>query len=427
MPYPRPGEPIVPRLLRPLVLARRPGPPPADGELLALVDLGPRAWERLSAETCQRLSLLVVDRVQTRIATLSDLALRTPLPDPAIALSLPLERRTANTLRRELAGRNPTGLWTVARYLGIRRFGGRALIDLVAAVEARGGLLPPAPQPAATPPVSDVTEQVLHDLLVSVSRRLPISAAEAEATLARETTTAPDLDHLVRTAVRLGNDVPFRAVDLGGTRMLVRPCELTLAQTAYRLAARAVQGWGAVTIGAVTAQLHAALPTGVTTTFVERLMSGIETFRWLDRRAGWFWLVQPTNPPTNPLLAGVRKVLSVVPRLSLVRLRGALLRARQGVTLSLEALRQVCLAVPGARVTDGVVVTATPGGVPLTETEQRLVQILRAARPTGIPDTRLRMKIRAVGLPWTPILRLLRSSPLVECAPDGRFHLVGSA
>jgi hypothetical protein len=413
--YPRAGEPIVPRLLRPLVLERRPGPRPVDSELLALVDLGPRAWARLPPETCQRLSLLVVDRVQTRIATLPDLALSTPLPDPATALSLPLERRTANTLRRELAERKLTGPWTVARYLGIRRFGGRALVDLLAALEARGELLPPAPQPGVASGGDVRTERVLHDLLVAVSRRLPISEAEAEAAI------SPELGQLVRTAVRLGNDVPFRTLDLGGTRMLVRPSELTLAQTAYRLAARAVHGWGAVTVGAVTAQLHAALATGVSASFVERLMSGIETFRWLDREAGWFWLLQPTNP----LLSGVRKVLSVVPRLSLVRLRGALLRARQGVTLSLEALRQVCLAIPGAHVTDGIV-TATPGSVPLTETELQLVKILRAARPTGIPDTRLRGMIRAVGLPWTPILRLLRSSPLVECAPDGRFQLLGS-
>ena len=152
-------------------------------------------------------------------------------------------------------------------------------------------------------------------------------------------------------------------------------------------------------------------------------MTGLATFRWLDRDAGWFWLLQPSNP----LLAGVRKVLSVVPRLPLVKLRAALLRARQGVTLSLEALRQICLAVPGTRVTDGVVATAPAEAVSLSELELRLVTILRAAQPAGLPDTRLRLMVRAIGLPWTPVLRLLRSSPLVQCGPDGRFQLVGTA
>jgi hypothetical protein len=403
------------------VLDRRPGPRPADGELLALVDLGPRAWRRLPAETCRRLSLLVVDRVQTRIGMLPEVARRTRLPDPAAALALPLERRTVNTLRRVLVGPELTGPWTVERYLSIRRFGGRALLDLLTAVEARGGMLPRASTPAAAPLVS---EQALHDLLVRVSRQLPIPEADAQDALRRDDRagTTADLGQLLREAVRLGNDVPFRALDLGGTRMLVRPSELTLAQTTYRLAARAVQGWGAVTVAAVAAQLETAFPTGVSEAFVRRLMAGIATFRWLDRDAGWFWLLQPANP----LLATVRKVLSVVPHLSLVRLRGALLRARQGAALSLEALRQVCLAIPGACIADGVVVTARAGAVVLTETEQRLVKMLRAARPTGIPDSRLRVMVRAIGLPWTPILRLLRCSPLVECAPDGRFQLVGS-
>ncbi|HEX3313114.1 MAG TPA: hypothetical protein VHS32_43315, partial [Streptosporangiaceae bacterium] len=255
-------------------------------------------------------------------------------------------------------------------------------------------------------------------------RLLPISEAEAHAAVGREVggDAAPDLGRLVRAAVHLGNDVPFRVIDLGGTRMLVRPSELTLAQTTYRLAARAVQGWGAVTVGAVTSQLQTACEAEVSAAFVERLMTGIATFRWLDREAGWFWLV----PSSNPLLAGIRKILSVVPRLPLVRLRTALLRARQGVALPLEALRQICLAVPGTRIRDDVVMTAHADTVPLSETEQRLVKILRAARPTGIPDSRLRVMIRAIGLPWTPILRLLRSSPLVERAPDGRFQLVGS-
>jgi hypothetical protein len=426
LPYPRPGEPIVPHLLRPLVLDRRPAPRTAEGELLALVELGPRAWGRLPALTCQRLGLLVIDRVQTRLGTLPAFARRAPLPDPRTALTLPLERRTANTLRRELAehDRDPPGPWTVERYLAIRRFGGRALVDLLAAVEARGGMVSRELAPGASPPSDVPTEQALHDLLVRVTRQLPLSEADAQAAVVREagTKAAPELSDLVRTAVRLGNDVPFRALDLGGTRMLVRPSELTLAQTTYRLAARAVQGWGAVTVGAVTAQLHAAIPTGVSAAFVERLMIGIATFRWLDREAGWFWLLQPSNP----LLAGVRKVLSVVPRLPLERLRAALLRARQGVTLSLEALRQICLAVPGTWITDGVVATARHDVVALSEAEQRLVKILRAARPTGIPDTRLRPMVRAVGLPWTPVLRLLHCSPLVERAPDGRFQLVGS-
>src|SRR3954469_11710768 len=135
MNYPRPGEPIVPRLLRSLVLERHPSAflVDAESQLLARDELGVDAWLRLPAETCRRVGLLVVHRVQTRLRSLPGPIRDTLLPTPGAALALPLERRTINTLRRAAgagAGGEP---WTVGRYLAIRRFGGRALLDLLAA------------------------------------------------------------------------------------------------------------------------------------------------------------------------------------------------------------------------------------------------------------------------------------------------------
>jgi hypothetical protein len=34
--------------------------------------------------------------------------------------------------------------------------------------------------------------------------------------------------------------------------------------------------------------------------------------------------------------------------------------------------------------------------------------------------------VREIGMAWTPIWRLLRSSPLFERSPDGLFRLIGS-
>src|SRR5262249_39519252 len=104
MNYPRPGEPIVPRLLRPLVIDRRPSPVPLDSdtELLARDELSASAWGRLMPETCRRVSLLVIDRVQTRLRSLPDAIRDTVLLPPEAALALPIERRTSNTLRRTI-------------------------------------------------------------------------------------------------------------------------------------------------------------------------------------------------------------------------------------------------------------------------------------------------------------------------------------
>src|SRR2546423_10075687 len=102
MRYPRQGEPILPHLLRPLVLERHPTgfPSDPDGDLIAHGDLGADVWKRLPAETCRRVSLLVVDRVQTRLRGLPHAIRDTLLPAPDAALALPLELRTSNTLRR---------------------------------------------------------------------------------------------------------------------------------------------------------------------------------------------------------------------------------------------------------------------------------------------------------------------------------------
>ena len=53
MNYPRHGEPIVPHLLRPLVLERHPNglPSDRDSDLIAHDELGADAWRRLPVES----------------------------------------------------------------------------------------------------------------------------------------------------------------------------------------------------------------------------------------------------------------------------------------------------------------------------------------------------------------------------------------
>jgi hypothetical protein len=61
----------------------------------------------------------------------------------------------------------------------------------------------------------------------------------------------------------------------------------------------------------------------------------------------------------------------------------------------------------------------------LNEGETRLVRFLESAGG-GLTDAQLRWLVREIGLAWTPIWRLLRSSPLFEQSPEGLFRLVGS-
>jgi hypothetical protein len=206
--------------------------------------------------------------------------------------------------------------------------------------------------------------------------------------------------------------------------MLVRLSELTATRAAYRIALRAVRGWGSTTIGAVAAGLRVIAPAARGAEFVRRLLVEAVTFRWLDRADGWFWLRTPRNPLVNDL----RKVLSVVPRIALEPLWTALFRRRPGPPPCPEAIRELCAAVPGARVAGGIVTIDRPldPSGQMGEMEARLARLLAAA-PGGLREGQVRGLTRMVGLPWTAIARLLRCSPIVEQEPSGLYRLVGSS
>jgi hypothetical protein len=423
MNYPRRGEPIVPRLLRPLVIDRRPSPFPIDpdSELLTRDELGAGAWERLAPDVCWRVSLLVIDRVQTRLRALPDAIRDTPLPAPSVALALPIEKRTSDTLRRAVGARLDDGEpWTVGRYVTLRRFGGRALVDLLAALEASADTLVPS-----TATSGSAADRVLHESLLIIARQVPV---------AEHRLNLDDLQHgphgrpidvaqLLRTAARLGHELSFRVIELGGTRVVIRLSDLTSARAAYRIAVRTVRAIGVATVEGVARQVQAITRSHVDRAFVEGLLRDLPAFRWLDDEGGWFWFVQRSNP----LLANVRKVLSVVHRLPLSRLAAVLFRSRVGPHPSPAVVRGVCRAVPEARIRDGIVTVDRPldRRAHLNEEESRVVRFLEAAG-RGLSDAQLRRLVREIGLAWTPIWRLLRSSPLFEQSPDGRFCLVGS-
>lgn len=422
MNYPRHGEPIVPHLLRPLVLERHPSglPSDRDNDLIARDELGADAWRRLPVEVCRRVGLVVVDRVQTRLRSLPQPIRDTLLPSPEAALALPIERRTINTLRRAGALRTDEP-WTVGRYLSIRRFGGRALVDLLSAFEARAGVVLPN---LANVGLTD--DRALKRLLLTIAQRLPI--AEHLLELNRRPGGRPsdqiDVTSLLKSAAQLGQEFSFRVIDLGGTRVVVHLRDLTVARAAYRIAVRTLRTVGAATTDGIAGQVRATTRSTIDANFVAGLLSGLPAFRWLDREGGWFWFDQRSNP----LLANLRKVLSVVPRLPLLRLASVLFRTRAGPRPSSIVVQGLCRAMPEVRVADGMVIVekAFDRRAHLNEEESRVVRLLETAR-SGLSDAQLRWLVRDVGLPWTPIWRLLRSSPLFEQSPEGLFRLVGSS
>jgi hypothetical protein len=428
--YPRPGEPLAPQLLRSLfdeVTAE------LDPEIAPLFREGADIWRRLTPATGADLADLFLERVTARLPTAPRSLLETPLPPPAVALAhLPIERRTANTLRRLDPRDAAEGGWNVGRYLQIQRFGARSLVDLLASMEARvlgerGGpspaVLPVASEPRATSTRPD-SDSMLHRAISLVTRRLPISQSQANDQLAKEGKLKRpiDLADLAHAFARAGRRPGFRLVDIAGERIAVRPAQLTAAGAAYAIASRAVYNWGATTVRGVAQQVCVMLSLVVGVVFVERLLSAVSSFEWLDPDGGWFWFIGRPNR----LLSDVRKVLSVTTRLSLARLWQALKRGRVAPELPPPpVLGRMCMKLPDTGLAGDVVVLDSPvaAAPPLNAAERRLVQILEESGPVHAAD--LRHLGKAAGLSPATLNRLLRVSPLLERLPDRTFALVG--
>jgi hypothetical protein len=62
IPYPRPGEPIVPRLLQEVVFDRHPSSDPGAANLYRVAHAGTDAWRLLPAQVCRQVGMKVVDR-----------------------------------------------------------------------------------------------------------------------------------------------------------------------------------------------------------------------------------------------------------------------------------------------------------------------------------------------------------------------------
>jgi len=421
--YPWRGEPIVPRLLRGLVLERR-APSPrtdADSELLARVDLGVEVWKRLSPQTCRRLSLIVVDRVRTSLPSLPAVLRSALLPSPTLALGLPLERRTRNALRRGLRRPAASEAWTLERYLAIPRFGARALLDLLACLEAHESGMSAAERALVFPASTDHAN--LGRAIVAIARKVPASEEQIRRELACEgfDVAGTDLSDMLRTAVALGWDAPFRLVDIAGSRVVMRPGDVTAAKAAYRIAVRVVHSTGMATFPAVVAQLQARMEIAVDEGFVRQVLMAMSSFCWLSQADGWFWFAGRANP----LLVAVRKILSVTKRIALWRLGRALVRTQAELAHVPAATAQIAKAVPEARVVGDEVVADRPLDPHrhLNRCERQVLRMIDSYGPLSVKE--LRDVARREALPWPAVWKVVTHSPIIEQSAAGHYQPVG--
>jgi hypothetical protein len=285
----------------------------------------------------------------------------------------------------------------------------------------------PAGRPTEAPRKSAAPAEALVVRAMQVlGPRLPVSETDANDALMRGGVLAAPmpLAELARAAARLRLDPTFHVVDIGGTRVAVAQPDITAARTAYAIASRAVYNWGAATVRGVTEQLGVMVSGVRGLGFVERILTAMTAFEWLDREGGWFWF----SGRPNRLMADLVKVLTVAARLSAGRLWTALCRARTGPEQPPPTvLAHLCAALPGVRLLNDVVEArqGPPVAAELSHAESRLVGIFkRSGRPLGGPE--IRAFGQAAGLSWKTVRRMLVASPLVEHLSGPRYALIGS-
>jgi hypothetical protein len=432
--YPRSGEPIVPRLLAPLL---RPLPGRRRTSIAGhdLASLRARTWGSLTHEESDHIGLLVIERVRCALLGAPRALLRCRLPGPEELVDrLVLERRTSDLLHQWIATGSTAGGWTIGRYLWIPGFGPRALVDMLAALEGKLGSRSNSRRRKASlaradrrlyapsPPSAVMVAQSME----VVGPLLPLSEKDAQAALrsAGLASSPVTLSELAHAAAQLGYEPPFHVLEIGGTKVAVAQPHITAARAAYAVASRAVHNWGVATVRGVAEQVS-VMVTGVKRLgFVERLLMAIATFEWLDSEGGWFWFVGRPNR----LLGDLVKVFSVVARLPIAQLWRAVCRAQTGPEQPPPSiLPRVCAALPALHLRDDVVeATQLLLGPPrISPAEKRLVGVLeRVERPLAVPE--IRELTMAAGLSWRAVCRLLLTSPLIEALPGPCYALIGT-
>jgi hypothetical protein len=281
-------------------------------------------------------------------------------------------------------------------------------------------------QDETTAPAEALADGVdLPEALSRLSSALPLSEAQVNAELVRlRVIDRPArLTRLARAAIRAGWRPTFRVVDIGGTRVAVPRMQVTAAANAYTIASRAVYEWGAATVGAVLDQLRVLASATVGLGFVRGLLIAMKDFQWLDQQRAWFWFARRPSR----LLQNMAKVFSVVPELSLARLRAALFRDQEGVHLPpAPVISRICATLPGAFERGQFVGVDPPPDrdTSLGGAERRVVEWLeRGGR--SVRRDEIRSLCDAVGLSRWTVRKVLESSPLVEDLPGRGFGLVG--
>ena len=370
--------PTFPRLLSRAQLAQKVGAarysyPRPDGVLVALPLREIGTLRLLIGQDRSELGRVVIVEVARSMRHLPPKLLDLVVPHPNVVLrDLPIEARTRSVLERFLPTIARQPVWTVARYLGIPKFGARCLVDLLAACE----------------------ESARDD-------------------------GARDTPGAVRP---IAGAAPLRSITCGGRQLALARAPRDLAATVVATAVHMVSHWGLSTVESVIERVSVLRSAPADETVVRRLLAALPRLRWLDAARNWFSCLGDASR----LARGVAQVFTVARRVPFRELRRALAKGQpRAPDVPKPVLQQYLRQIAGCQIEGALVVgTATVTPARLADDEAVLVELLASA-PSDLQVRALGAAAAAHAIPPARVDRLVRRSPLFVRTRRHHVRLIG--
>ena len=167
---------------------------------------------------------------------------------------------------------------------------------------------------------------VLDRAIAFLAERTPmnLAALQAEFDKSRISACRLSIESVCQAARFLGRKLPFATVAVDKGRVVVAAGHARLPAAIVRAAKRAAASYGAAAVADVVAELSARLRAKAPRRLVRKTLESIAGCRWLDAGRRWFQL--DSTPSAYGLPNMIDKILSVCPRIDVLRMRTALAR-----------------------------------------------------------------------------------------------------
>jgi hypothetical protein len=208
-----------------------------------------------------------------------------------------------------------------------------------------------------------------------------------------------------------------------GDALFVGPV-LRVARTILNTAMKMVAHNGAVRVSELRREVSRIQGRAVDERLVRRILETRPDISWLDDAGEWFWL---TLVPRNRLLARIRKVLAVSPRIQVSKLHWAISRDYLPLRLPEAVVRSVCAQLSWCRVSNQYVESRVV--LPIEDVlvgGEALVYGFLRDHGGVLPLAKLENLCLGRGVQPDNLQRILSFSPLIERTGRGMYGLVGA-